>query len=378
VTPVRVTRLTAPGIGGIGALLVVGDGASGLLAGIVPLPRPGRAKYARILRDGRLVDEVLVIPIDPRDSPTGEPAYEITAHGGPQVMGEILELLVARGADPIDRVELRALGRRSGRLDAVAEEALALIERARTERAARFYLDALGGALRAEIERLRDLPPGGPRVGALRALLDRSRLALAFGDPPRVVLLGPPNAGKSSLLNRLAEREVAIVDPEPGTTRDTLEAEIAIDGVPVRLIDGAGLRQTASAIEAEGVRRIREAACAAALVLVLAEAGRRFPSLPPRAIPVRTKSDLEEPRESGSAPDPPGVVRTSARTGEGIDTLRRRIAGALVGERPGPPDPPAPFTPRQVRAFERARAASRTAGGLDAIERLLIECAGVE
>ncbi|MBN1421811.1 MAG: 50S ribosome-binding GTPase [Planctomycetes bacterium] len=375
-TEARVVRLTSAGIGGIGVLLIAGDGAEGLLRGIAPIPRPGRARYGRILRDGRLIDEVLVLSVDPGDSPTGEPAYEITTHGGPQVMAEILELLIACGATPIDRTELRALARRGGRLDAIAEDALALLERARTARAARFYLEALGGSLRAELERLRDIRAVKPRIDALETLLRRARLPFAFADPPRVVLLGPPNAGKSSLLNRLAGRPVAIVDPEPGTTRDVIEAEISIAGVPVLVTDGAGVRESTSPIEAEGVRRILQAARAASAVLVLSEVGERFPDLPPRAIPVRTKADLDDPPESGSAPLPPGAVRTSALTGEGIADLERRILEHLVGEAPDPPDPPAPFTPRQVRAVEAALAASRGAGGLDAIERLLIECAG--
>ncbi len=179
-------------------------------------------------------------------------------------------------------------------------------------------------------------------------------------------ITGPPNVGKSSLVNALAERDVAIVSAIPGTTRDALETRVVLGGVPVTLVDTAGLREATDEIEAEGVRRARARAAAADLVIEVIEAGGRIGeliSLPPplregvgegqvRPLLVANKIDL-----GGAVPT--GAIAVSALTGEGLDTLRARLADAArsLTESTGPP----PLTQARHRAALQ-EAAARLAG----------------
>jgi tRNA modification GTPase len=195
-----------------------------------------------------------------------------------------------------------------------------------------------------------DLPPEVETalLGAMHAV--RAAIETHLADNRRgeklreglfIAITGPPNVGKSSLINALSERDVAIVSPVPGTTRDVLEARVVLGGVPVTLVDTAGLRETEDAIEAEGVRRARARAESADRVLVLVEAGTIAPALGDRDLLVATKCDL------GGA-GPAGALRISALTGEGLDTLRDRLAHETrrLTESSGPP----PLTRARHRA----------------------------
>jgi tRNA modification GTPase len=183
-----------------------------------------------------------------------------------------------------------------------------------------------------------------PALAIARGLSDEIGTALA--DAPRgerlregfvVAIAGPPNVGKSTLMNRLAQREVAIVSAKPGTTRDPIEVALDLNGVPVILVDTAGVREAADEIEAEGVHRALARAGSADLVLWLVEAVDSGPVAPPvagRTIVVRTKADLVDSEAQRSA-DGKGPVLVSAKTGHGLDglvALLAREAAALAGE----------------------------------------------
>jgi tRNA modification GTPase len=252
---------------------------------------------------------------------------------------------------------------------------LVAAETAEQRRQALRQLDgALGAVYRGWAERLRmllahqealidfsdeDLPD--PVEAALLAELDAlaGDMAAALADGRRgerlreglvFAVVGQPNVGKSSLINALAERDVAIVSPLPGTTRDALEARVVLGGVPVTLVDTAGLREAADAIEAEGVRRARARAAEADLVIAVIEAGGHAVDggIDGRVLRVANKVDL-----GGSVPS--GAVGVSALTGEGLDALRCRLAdeARALTESGGPP----PLTRARHRAaLQEARA----------------------
>jgi tRNA modification GTPase len=207
---------------------------------------------------------------------------------------------------------------------------------------------------------------------ALRDLLATERLGHAFWRPPRVAVVGPTNAGKSTLFNALAREERMIVSPQPGTTRDAVSAEVAIGGLPVWLTDTAGEREPGSIIEVEAVARSRSAAAEAALVLLVFD-GSAPPPIPlatlQAAIPnpqllILNKADL------GLAPwtrDLVEAIEVSAIRGTALDELCRRIVETLVGEARYEPGRPVLFTLRQAGLVREALSALE-AGDLDAAQ----------
>ncbi len=324
-------RLTPPGRGGVALVALEGPGAAALLAaGLTrPLPAVGGVVVGRLLDlAGAPVDEVLV-------ARGGDEAFEVGCHGGPAVVEEVLDALRARGARdgaPPDEERLAA-------------EARALLPRATTALGAKVVLNgALGRAVRALLE----VPDTTlqARAAGLERLLATAPLGRALLDPPRVAVVGPPNAGKSSLVNALVGRERAIVDAAAGTTRDALEVPVDLDGVPVLLVDTAGDREAVDPVERAGVARAREVGAAAALRLVVVDGltGVLLPAAEP-ALVVRTKRDL-----TGE-----GV---SSTTGEGLDALRAELRRALAGPAPGEGDDVTDLavllTPRQVGLVEGA------------------------
>jgi tRNA modification GTPase len=314
------------------------DDVVAALAGRLPAPR--RATVATLKdADGALLDRALVLRFPGPRSATGEDLAELHLHGGRAVVSAVLKAVAAvpgvRAAEP---GEFTRRAYENGRIDLAEAEGLADLLSAETESQRRSALAAAGGALSRQVraweERLLALS------AALEAMLDFSdegevgeawpegwredagALAAEMGaqlarpgverlrDGVRVVIAGPPNAGKSSLLNCLARREAAIVAPVPGTTRDAIELPLAIAGTPFLLTDTAGIREAEDAVEREGVQRARQRLETADIVLWLGPAEER----PEGAILVASKSDLGE--SAGDAD-----VRVSAVTGVGIEKL---------------------------------------------------------
>lgn len=316
------------------------DGALEALAGKLPTPRV--ATLTNLHWRDEPLDRALVLRFPGPHSATGEDVTELHLHGGRAVVAAVLEALA--GLEGLRAAEPGEFTRRAfekGRIDLAEAEGLADLLSAETRSQRRAALGMAGGALSRKVEAWRQRllglaasleasldfsdegevgeawPPGWP--GELDALAAEMEALLArapserLRDGVRVVIAGPPNAGKSSLLNVLVQREAAITSAVPGTTRDLIEAPVSIAGTPYLLTDTAGLRESADEVETIGVERARASLAAADLILWLGDP-RDSPD-PQRTIRVQSKSDLE------SATNPGSDVRVSAVTGEGIDSL---------------------------------------------------------
>ena len=313
------------------------DSALEALAGTLPEPRT--ARLAGLKKDGELLDQALVIRFPGPHSATGDDVAELHLHGGRSVVAAVTAALGAmeglRAAAP---GEFTRRAFENGRIDLAEAEGLADLLEAETQSQRRAALALAGGALSRQVEAWRDrvlalsaeleaeldfadegdVPAANAdtRRDALGALADEIERWLArppverLRDGVRVVIAGPPNAGKSSLLNVLAGREAAITSEIAGTTRDLVEAPTAIGGAPFLLIDTAGLRESADSIEAIGVERAQASVRAADIVLWLGDPD----DGPERSILIHAKSDIV-------APDGRAEVAVSARTGAGIDAL---------------------------------------------------------
>lgn len=364
---VAVLRLSGPAAGP----------ALAALSGALPPPR--MASLRRLRHGGVVLDRALVLWFPGPASYTGEDSAELHLHGGPAVVAAVAEALVGLGLHPAEPGEFTRRAFLNGKLDLTAAEGIADLIAAETEaqrrqalRQAEGGLAARHGDWAARLTRLlarqeafiefeeEDLPSDlDARVTADAQAL-REEMAALLAEAPRgerlregvaVAILGAPNAGKSSLLNALAEREAAIVSARAGTTRDVVEVRLVLGGVPVTLADTAGLRETTDEIEAEGVRRALARAEAADLRLLTfaRDAAPDAATLAlhgPDTLLVATKADLP-----GAALD--GALRVSARTGEGMAALRAAL-DAAVRERAGLSDAAGLTRPRHRAALREA------------------------
>ena len=365
------------------------------LTGRAP-PKPRRAARRAFCdhETGLSLDDGLALWFPGPASFTGEDVAELHVHGGSAVIAAIIDAaLTIKGVRPAEPGEFTRRAFEHGKLDLAEAEGLADLVDAETEgqrrQALRQHRGALsllyetwrerlinaGALIEAEIDFPDEDLPGvlaqqaGPILAGLIAEmgrhLDDGKRGERVRDGYRIAIIGPPNAGKSSLLNALAQREAAIVSDIPGTTRDVVEVRLVLAGFPVWIADTAGLREAADAVEAEGVRRALARAEEADLRLGLVEAGSEAPetllaALRPEDILIRSKADLSQfaggPREK----------RVSALTGEGLSELEtalaRRVAEALSQE-----EAPALTRARHRRLVEEARAALERA--VPALER---------
>ncbi len=312
------------------------------LAGSLPAPR--RAGLRRLRHEGKSLDQALVVSFPGSKNFTGEDCVELSLHGGRAVLAAVSAALTDLGARPAEPGEFSRRAFENGRFDLLQAEAMADLIAAETEAQRAQALtgaDALHQACAGWRERLRqsmaqqealidfpdeDLPPEVDEalLANIAALRDEMLAALAAAPAAErlregleFVILGPPNAGKSTLLNALAGEEVAIVSEIPGTTRDAVGVRVDLGGVPVHLTDTAGLRETADVIEAEGVRRAQARAARADFLLLVAAPGEEFAPAPAGipALRLRTKGDL-------------GGGGISAVTGAGMAELRVKLAQA--------------------------------------------------
>ena len=289
----------------------------------------------------------------------GAEEIDIHCHGGASAVEAIVEDLAAAGGTRVPWAE--CLARRTA--DAIASDALIALAAARTERTASILLDQWRGALAGELSAVQaDLArrAAAAAIERLRELLRRSAHGLHLTTPFQVVLAGRPNVGKSSLINALVGYERAIVFDTPGTTRDVVTAETAVDGWPLVLSDTAGLRASNDPLEEVGVRRARERLASCDLVVLVFDASqprsgyddqlrREFPT----ALIVENKCDLVSQHSSAGIP---AAIRTSALSGARIGDMLRSIGERLVSA-PTASGVAVPFTTAQVRAIEQAIAA---------------------
>ncbi len=379
---------TPPGQGGIGIVRLSGPEAKAIGEGIVGEALvPRRVKFAEFKNQtGNMLDEGLVLYFVAPRSFTGEDVVELQGHGGPVVMQLLLDETVNRGARLARPGEFTERAFLNGKIDLAQAEAVADLIGSSSRAAARGALRSLKGdfskavfdldqqvlQLRVYMEAAMDFPDEEvdflndgqvvARLGeiheGLNLLLRGSTQGILLNDGITVAILGAPNVGKSSLLNVLSGEERAIVTDIPGTTRDLLHVDLTLQGLPVRIVDTAGLSDSRDPVEIEGVRRAERQAVEADLVLWVSEAGREEIRVWPgsdNTIRVANKVDLTE-LEAGLAQRPDGQshVLVSAKTGAGIDALRAHIL-----EKAGFAGDASTFTARKrhLLALEEAMAA---------------------
>lgn len=333
------------------------------IAGAVPRPRQASLKWIR-KRNGDRIDQGLIVAFPAPASFTGEDCVEFQLHGGRAVVAALLqELADFEGLRHAEAGEFSRRAFDNGRLDLVEIEGLADLIAAETEMQRRLALEQSSGTLsalyidwaerltriRALIEAELDFPdeddvPGAvsdqlwPRLAELAAEMNRhlsgARASEIVRDGFRIAIVGAPNAGKSSLLNALARRDVAIVTDVAGTTRDVLGIDLDIGGYLVHLMDTAGIRETEDVVEREGVRRAFRSIDQADLVLLLRSSEQGVAADMPegkRFLAIHSKADLLDAALSRRD----DVLYLSSKTGEGFDSLTKRIAAEIESDTTG-------------------------------------------
>ncbi len=365
-----VAAATPAGSGGVAIVRVSGPAAAGIgerMLGRLPLPRQAGLRRFRDAA-GEDIDFGIALWFEAPHSFTGEDVLELHGHGGPVVVAALVAAVTELGARRAEPGEFSRRAFLNDKLDLAQAEAVADLIGSGTRQAARAALRSLSGAFSAAVDELAeeltllrvyveaaiDFPEEeidflsddelAARIGSVRAafeaLVSRAASGRLLRDGLQVVIVGRPNAGKSSLLNRLAGQEAAIVTEGAGTTRDILRERIDVGGLPVELVDTAGLREDPDRIEAEGIRRARAALGRADAVLWIVDATAAAEAAPPEELPrdvpvvlVRNKIDLLQDQAAaapGREAAPVPVVAISAKTGEGIDALRGRL-GEIAG-----------------------------------------------
>ncbi len=389
-----VALATAPGRGALALVRLSGPDARAIAARVgAPPDLVSRAATRAALHacdaSSTALDDALLTWFPAAQSPVGEELIEFSVHGGSYVSTALVAALVEAGAAPALPGEFTERAMRHGKLDLLQAEAVADLIDARSRAMHRAALRQLSGALSARLLQLREALLGvdaliayeldfpeeddgpQPRARAAHAAeavleaLEALRATMPLAELGRagvtVVLAGAPNAGKSSLFNAMLGDARAIVSEVPGTTRDAIEALVDADPLPWRLVDTAGLRESADLVERLGLEVSMRWLRRAQVILVcgdsagaLAAAATAVQSVTdaPRVL-VRTKSDAFQ----GGETLPSGAVRVSAHSGEGLDALRGAIAGAVRAAYPEPAeDQPVITRARHVAAIERAAA----------------------
>jgi tRNA modification GTPase len=362
---------TPPGRGGIGIIRLSGPAARIIAEPLLKLRHPlapAQARFAEILDStGETLDQAVVTFFEKPHSYTSEDIVEIAAHGSPVLLDHLLRQCLAAGARLAEPGEFTQRAFISGRLDLTQAEAVHDLIEATTLHQARIAAQQLGGSLSRQINPIKqqlttlvaaleagidfaeddiDLLPTNEittQIKAIQAPLNTLEQTFTYGRIVRegftMAIVGRPNAGKSSLFNRLVQSDRAIVTASPGTTRDLVKERVSLDGIPVELIDTAGLRESTDEAESLGIAKSREAMADADVVLLVLDAsapihkedeatvatlsGRPF-------LIVINKNDLAP----ASKRHPHATLETSALTGAGIPELRRAILSLLTSDAP--------------------------------------------
>ena len=358
---------TAPGRAGIGVIRVSGPIAKDIALAITGRALPPRVAVSCRFRDahGDAVDEGIALFFAAPRSYTGEDVLELQGHGGPVVLQRLMRRCFELGARAAEPGEFTRRAFLNDKIDLVQAEGVADLIEASSELAARGAMRSLAGEfsgriealnrelteLRALIEAALDFPEEDIEVIARARVRDRidgllralEAIAATAGqgrllrEGARVVLIGRPNVGKSSLMNRLAGDEVAIVTEVPGTTRDALRHELVIEGVPVHVVDTAGLRDASDRVERIGIDRTWREVEGADLALLVTEAGSALAEadcaiaekLPPNAKKTIIFNKIDLSGEPAGWDSDGAYVRLSAKTGDGLSHLRHAILDSL-------------------------------------------------
>jgi tRNA modification GTPase len=395
---------TPAGYGGIGIVRLSGPRSLDLARRLLPNdlmavePQPNAVRLAQLINPetGLTIDEALITYFKSPKSFTGEDIVELSCHGSPVVLAEVVRILSSNGAELAQPGEFTLRAFLNRRIDLTQAEAINDLVHAQTASQAQLAVRQLRGDLSTQLAPLKktlvdlivhlesavefvedDLDPLSrdrclSRISGLieqiTRLLETYRLGRIIRNGVRIALVGPPNVGKSSLFNRLLGRERAIVTHLPGTTRDTLNESVSVGGIPVELIDTAGIRESEDLVEQIGVARTRSAIVDADLVIgvvdasepdavakLVADSDRHLMS-----IVVINKCDLgmvvAEEAVEAAAPGCP-VIKASALSGEGVDDLRRSIHALLTAGSAQALESAIITNERHYRALEQSLAA---------------------
>ena len=376
---------TPPGEGGIGIVRLSGKEAISIAdrifvspAGKLPSGARSHSVIYGFIKDpdtSEKIDEVIVTVMRAPRTYTREDVVEINCHGGMLPLRRILGSVISQGSRPAEPGEFTRRAFLNGRVDLSQAEAVIDVIKARTEQAERMAIQQLEGRLSAEITALRDsvaescalveayidfpeeeveLPDSASFISSMQDILDRlSALSRSFEEGrlfregAAMAIVGKPNVGKSSLLNTLLKKDRAIVTDLPGTTRDIIEEGLNIDGIPVRIMDTAGIREAHDLVEAEGIRRSLAAIEGADIILAVYDASRVLDRADrqiiekvnnKKTISVINKWDISngdfDAEDNGLNIYP--TVKISALRGEGIDVLKDTIVAALLSNKAMP------------------------------------------
>ena len=389
---------TPIGQGGIGIVRLSGPEALAIARRLFRRPRRHQSDgletnhlyygHIAVPETGRAVDEVLLSHMKGPHTYTRQDVVEINAHGGVVALREILSLCLASGARLAREGEFTMRAFLNGRIDLAQAEAVLDVIRARTEASLRVAMGQLGGHLSGRVREVRaglvdvlayleatidfpeeDIPPQDIGLDLeraahrLRELLREADRGIIYRQGIRAAIVGRPNVGKSSLLNSLLRTDRAIVTPMPGTTRDTLEETINLQGIPLVLVDTAGIRETDDLAGRMGVERSRLSVQGADLVLMVVD-GNVLPAdadyevaelcTGRRAVVVVNKSDLPSACDYARLLPDAEHIAISALTGEGIPDLEALLVEAVFSGRIVLSDEPVASSPRHRDSFRRA------------------------
>ena len=364
---------TPPGRGGIGVVRLAGPEAVTIASAMLKIKRPleaARAVFTELLdpESGERLDEVVATWFGKPHSYTTDDVVEISCHGAPVVLRRVVEIALAAGARLAAPGEFTMRAFLNGRVDLTQAEAVQDLIDSQTLYQARLAAQQLDGSVAHRLAPIKqrlvelialleagidfadddvDVMPSADilrHIDLVREPLKHMEASFQFGkvvhEGLTLAIVGRPNVGKSSLFNRLVERERAIVTATPGTTRDLVTETVAIGGIPVHLVDTAGIRQALDEAENIGIRKSMEALADADLVLVVLDASQCLDDVDREllgdaserpAIAVENKCDLRRDTPESAITLPITSVRTSAVTGEGIDRLREEILKRIRG-----------------------------------------------
>ncbi len=355
---------TPAGTGGVGIVRISGPGVENISKAVLgKTPRPRNAIFAGFLDEaGEIIDSGIALYFQAPNSFTGEDVLELQAHGGPVILNLLLKRVLSLGARAARPGEFSERAFLNDKLDLAQAEAIADLIESGTEASARAAQRSLQGvfsrqvdailesliALRIHVEAAMDFPEeeidflADPKILAsletlqqqVSEIQQQAHQGQLLKDGLTLAIIGRPNAGKSSLLNALTGRDSAIVTAVPGTTRDLVREQINMDGLPLHLIDTAGIRETADQVEAEGVRRARDSLREADLVLLVVDVGldlddqlalkEELPSGVANLV-VFNKTDINNAIPNKSDSGDADEVWISAKTGKGLDQLKTCI-----------------------------------------------------
>lgn len=380
---------TPIGEGGIGVIRVSGAQAKEIVGGVFTKQlMHRRLSYGEIIDpvDNSLADEVMATYMRAPNSYTREDVVEIYGHGGPVPLQRVLKVLVSGGARPANPGEFTLRAFLNGRIDLAQAESVLDVIQSKTDAGLRVAMGGLQGRLSEPLKEIRsklmdvlayltaridfpeddveehDVLPSLREVReALNRLIDSADAGIVFRQGVRTAIVGRPNVGKSSLLNRLLGQSRALVTAIPGTTRDTVEEVVNIHGIPFLLVDTAGINETTDLVESLGIERTKEMVSRADLVLLVIDQSEPLTRADSEVmeqvngktvVAVANKCDL--PTLAALETLALEYTRTSMNTGEGIEELEERMANEVLGGRAVTSDAPLVSNPRHKAALERA------------------------